>query len=76
MDTQGNIEKVAIQISTFKEILNSLGFESPKLVLDKWKDRDWLQCESGRTSTRIMINNTKVGCYVLKVQVASQALGY
>lgn len=76
LDTQGNIEKVAIQISTFKEILNSLGFESPKLVLDKWKDRDWLQCESGRTSTRIMINNTKVGCYVLKVQVASQALGY
>lgn len=76
LDSQGKIEKVAIQKNEFERIIKLKGFESPNMIVKKWKENQWLECESGRTSNRLVINQVRVTCYVIKVQVVEKALGY
>lgn len=74
LEANGEIEKVAIQIDSFKKIIKDLGFESPKLIIDAWNKKGWLEKEAGRKSSRIVINNVKVGCYIIKVKEVEDEL--
>lgn len=74
LEANGEIEKVAIQIDSFKKIMKDLGFESPKLIIDAWDKKGWLEKEAGRKSARLVINNVKVGCYIIKVKEVEDEL--
>ncbi len=68
------IEEIAVNVEEFKRIMASLGFESYRIVLKKWKEKGWLDCEANKLQKRLIINNTRISCIVLKVGVIEMHL--
>ena len=73
-DHNDEIEEVAIVVEEFKKIMESLGFESYKLILKNWKAKGFLDCEQNKLQKRISINNIRTSYIVLKVSMVESCL--
>jgi putative DNA primase/helicase len=60
--------KVIMIADIFNKELKELGFDEPKIVLKKWKEKGILDCEDGKLTRRRKIGDIdKVTCYVIKI---------
>ncbi len=73
-DSNNQMEEVAINAKEFKSIISSLGFESERVVLKNWKEKGWLDYEENKLQKRLIINNTRISCIVLKVGLIERYL--
>lgn len=73
-DSNNQMEEVAINAKEFKSIISSLGFESERVLLKNWKEKGWLDYEENKLQKRLIINNTRISCIVLKVGLIERYL--
>ncbi|MBU3190310.1 DUF927 domain-containing protein [Clostridium bowmanii] len=66
--------QIVVIASVLEKILTENGFNEPKVVIKKWKEKGLLDCETGKTYRKRHINSIPdTKCYVIKINQESVA---
>lgn len=68
-DNSSSVTEISITKKAFTQILNDGGFEDPHIILKKWKQRGFLNCEADRLTRKRKLSPTSpvLDLYVVKV---------